>query len=104
MFDLPDPVGMYEQAKNAGLEREIAEDFLGVAYSGFINLVWGLRKIPIFGPAFAAQALSIYFSLKNGKLFQEGKLRITVNKSLLDPDLLSQYQTEWINKEAVKNG
>lgn len=95
MFDLPNPVGMYEQAKMAGLEREIAEDFLGVAYSGYINFMWGLRKLPMIGQACQSQALAVYFSLKNSKTFDEGKLRLTVVKDILSPDLLSQYQTEY---------
>jgi hypothetical protein len=90
---------MFEKAKNAGLEREIALDFLGTAYSSFLNLLWGLRKVPVIGPAFQAQALGTYFSLRNGTLFTEGKIRITVKKEMLDPDLLAQFQTEWKEKK-----
>lgn len=102
MFDLPDPVGMFEQAKNAGLEREIALDALSDAWSSFLNLLYGCRKIPIIGAALENQAYGTLASIRNNKLFIEGKLRITVNKELWDPDRLEQFQGEWFDKSAVK--
>jgi hypothetical protein len=100
MFNLPDPVSMFETAKNAGLEREVALDFIGTAYSSFLNLLWGLQKVPVVGGAFKAQALGTFFSLRNSQLYQEGKIKLTVKKEMLDPDLLSQYETEWVQKHA----
>lgn len=102
MFDLPDPVSMFESAKNAGLERKAALDFVGNTYSSFLNLLWGLRKIPLLGPGFREQALGTLASIKNNKLFQDGQLRITVRKEMWNPDLLAQYQGEWLDPKIGK--
>jgi hypothetical protein len=99
MFDLPNPVGMYEQAKNAGLEREIVEDILGQMYSDYITTRWTMKNIPILGPGLSAGAYATYVSLKNGKLYTEGKLRLTVPQDMLNPDILAKFQTEWEGKK-----
>jgi hypothetical protein len=102
MFDLPDPVGMFEKAKNAGLEREIALDAISDVWSSFLNLLYGCRKIPIIGQGLENQAYGTLASIMNNRLFKEGKLRITVNKELWDPNRLTQFQGEWFDKSSVK--
>lgn len=98
LISLPDPVSMFESAKNAGLEREIVEDILGQMYSDYLTTRWTWRTVPIVGAGISAGAYATYVSLKNGRLFADGRLRLTVPKSMLDPDLLSQYETEWKQK------
>lgn len=98
LISLPDPVSMFETWKNAGEEREVAEDILSQMYSDYLTTRWAWRSVPIIGNGIAAGAYATYVSLKNGKLFADGRLRITVPKSMLDPDLLSLYQTEYKEK------
>jgi len=102
MFDLPDPVSMFETAKNAGLERKVALDFIGNAYSSYLNLLYGCRKIPLIGPALENQAYGTLASIKNNKLFTDGELRITVNTELWNPDRLSKFQGEWFDPNFKK--
>lgn len=99
MFDLPNPIGMYEQAKNAGLAREIVEDVLSQAYSDYLTTRWTWRTLPIIGNGIGEGAIATLVSLRNSQLYEEGKIRLTVPKSMLDPDLLSKYQTEYKEKK-----
>jgi hypothetical protein len=40
LFEIPDPVSMFESAKNAGLEREIANAFVSASLSAAIAGMW----------------------------------------------------------------
>lgn len=97
-FGLPNPVGMIESAINAKLERKVAEDALSLAYSSTISFLWGLRKAPLVGQAFGLQAVAMLMSLQNSQLYQDGNIRLTVPKSILDPDLDSKFETECLSK------
>lgn len=89
---------MIEGAINAKLERKLAEDALGLSYSVVIALLWSLRKLPIIGASCGSMAATIRINLKNGQLYQDGKIRLTVPKSMVDADLDSKFETEYINK------
>jgi hypothetical protein len=97
LIDFPDPVSMFEGAKNANLEREVANSFVSSAYSAWISAVWrsGDAKWASFtgeGQALKDAATSTYLSLSG--LEKKGFLRLTVPKDLLDSDNLSRFQTE----------
>lgn len=97
-FGLPNPVSMIEGAINAKVERTVAEDALGLAYSATITFLWCLRKIPVIGIACGSVAVCELMSLKSSQLFEQGKLRLTVPKSILDPDRDSKFETEYVSK------
>jgi hypothetical protein len=97
LIDFPDPVGMFEGAKNAGLEREVINSFISAAYSAWITGMWrsGSAKwvtITGEGQALKDSATSVYLSLSD--LEAKGFLTLTVPQDLLDPNNLSRFQTE----------
>lgn len=97
MFDLPDPVSMFESAKNAGLEREVVNSLMSTAYSTWIAGMWrsGSSKWANWtgeGQAMKDAATAMYLSLRS--LEKKNFLTLTVPKDLLDPDNLSRFQTE----------
>jgi hypothetical protein len=101
LFSIPDPVSMFEGAKNAGLEREIANAFVSSAYSAWISAMWrsGDAKWASFtgeGQALKDAATAMYLSLSS--LEKKGFLALTVPKDLLDPNNLSKFQTEYQTK------
>jgi|HubBroStandDraft_5_1064220.scaffolds.fasta_scaffold586364_1 hypothetical protein len=97
LIDFPDPIAMFEGAKNAGLEREIANSFVSVTYSTWISALWrsGLSKWAQFtgeGQALKDAATSAYLCLSG--LETNSFLHLTVPLDLLDPDNLSRFRTE----------
>jgi hypothetical protein len=97
LIDFPDPVSMFEGAKNAGLEREAANAFVSTGYSAWISAMWrsGSAKWATFtgeGQALKDAATAMYLSLR--VLEKKGFLALTVPKDLLDADNLSKFQTE----------
>jgi hypothetical protein len=97
LLDFPDPVAMFEGAKNAGLEREVANALVSSAYSAWISAVWrsGSAKwvqLTGEGQALKDAATAMYLSLR--ELEQKNFLTLTVPKDLLDADNLSRFQTE----------
>ena len=97
LIDFPDPVGMFEGAKNANLEREAANALVSAAYSAWICTVWrsGGAKWAIFtgeGQALKDAATAMYLSLS--QLETKDFLALTVPKDLLNADNLSRFQTE----------
>jgi len=40
LFEIPDPVSMFESAKNAGLEREVADALVSASVSAAITGMW----------------------------------------------------------------
>jgi hypothetical protein len=101
LIDFPDPVSMFESAKNAGLEREAANSFVSASYSAWISFVWrsGSSKWALWageGQAMKDAATSMYLSLS--KMEAKGFLVLTVPQDLLAADNLSKFQSEWRTK------
>lgn len=99
LFSLPDPVSMFESAKTAGLEREIANSLVSAAYSAWISFMWrsGSAKWAIWsgeGQGMKDAATAMYLSLR--ELEKKNFLTLTVPQDLLDPNNLSKFQTEKI--------
>ena len=88
---------MFEGAKNAGLERDIAQALVSAAYSASISAMWrsGSAKWVLItgeGQALKDAATAMYLSLR--ELEKKNFLTLTVPKDLLDADNLSRFQTE----------
>jgi hypothetical protein len=97
LFQIPDPVSIFESAKNSGLEREIINSFVSATYSAWISAMWrsGSSKWAVWtgeGQGMKDAATAMYLSLR--ELEQKGFLTLTVPKDLLDADNLSKFQTE----------
>jgi hypothetical protein len=97
LITLPDPVSMFESAKNSGLEREEINALVSAAYSAWISAMWrsGSAKWVVItgeGQALKDAATAMYLSLR--EVEKKGFLALTVPKDLLDPDNLSRFQTE----------
>jgi hypothetical protein len=97
LIDFPDPVSMFEGAKNAGLERDAANALVSTAYSAWISAMWrsGSAKWAMFtgeGQALKDAATAMYLSLR--VLEKKGFLALTVPKDMLTADNLSKFQTE----------
>lgn len=96
-IDLPDPVSMFEGAKNSGLERDEINALASAAYSAWISAMWrsGSAKWVLItgeGQALKDAATAMYLSLR--ELEKKKFLTLTVPKDLLDSDNLSRFQTE----------
>lgn len=101
MLDIPDPVSMFESAKNAGLEREEVNALVSCFYSAAIAFLWasGSAKWALWageGQAMKDQATVTYLSLH--ALQAKKFLTLTVPKDLLSADNLSRFQTEQLEK------
>jgi hypothetical protein len=101
LIDFPDPVGIFESAKNAGLERQAANSLVSAAYSTWITFMWtsGSSKWALWageGKAMQQAAISAYLTLSS--LETKGFLTLTVPKELLEADGLAQFQTEKVIK------
>jgi len=97
LFQIPDPVSIFESAKNSGLGREIINSFVSATYSAWISAMWrsGSSKWAVWtgeGQGMKDAATAMYLSLR--ELEQKGFLTLTVPKDLLDADNLSKFQTE----------
>lgn len=98
LFSIPDPVSMFESAKNAGLERQIAVSLISGYCSVAISGMWrsGSAKwadITGEGQALRDMATVLYLTLEK-KLIEGAPLTLTVPHDLLDPNNLSRFQTE----------
>jgi hypothetical protein len=101
LIDFPDPVSMFEGAKNAGLEREVVNTLASSAYSSWISLMWraGTARAIVWlglGAALKDAATSAYLSLR--ELEKKNFLVLTVPQDLLTADNLSRFQTEQMTK------
>jgi hypothetical protein len=101
LIDFPDPISMFEGAKNAGLEREVINSLISAAYSSWISLMWrsGSSKWAQYvgeGKAMQDAATSVYLSLQ--ALQTKGFLALTVPQDLLSADNLSKFQTQKVTK------
>jgi hypothetical protein len=101
MFSI-NPVDWYESAKNAGMERELAELLFGTALSMLLSFLAGLNRVPLVGSAFVSMAAAGKLNIQN---YKDGealkKFSITYPKTLDDPDLCSGFIT--VSKEVIKN-
>src|SRR5258708_30319077 len=96
LLEFPNPVGWYESAKNAGVERDTANAFLSMLYSAQIAFLWrsGSAKWATFtgeGQALKDAATAMYLSLEG--LMKKNFLTLTVPQDLLEADNLSRFQT-----------
>jgi hypothetical protein len=99
LVDFPDPVSMFEGAKNAGLEREVINALMSAAYSAWITFMWESGDAKWIDWAGEGQALkdaatTAYLSLV--ALETKKFLTLTVPKDLLDAANLSRFQTQEI--------
>ena len=97
LFNFPDPISIFEGAKNAGLERDIANALVSSAYSAWISFVWrsGQAKWADWtgeGQAMKDAATAMYLSLR--ELEKKNFLTLTVPQDLLNPNNLARFQTE----------
>ena len=101
LITIPDPVSIYESAKNAGLERQAANSFVSVMYSAWISLMWrsGSSKWAIWtgeGQAMKDAATAAYLTLSNQ--MTKGFLTLTVPSDMLANENLSKFQSEFVAK------
>jgi len=101
LFEIPDPVSMFESAKNAGLERDVCEALVSVAISDYITGLWaqgGAKLFGWFGEGQAAKdmATACYLSVTRNNSLKW--LVLTVPQDLLAPNNLSRFQTQEKNK------
>ncbi len=99
LFSIPDPVSMFESAKNAGLERDIAAALVSASLSAAISGMWrsGSAKWATWtgeGQALKDAATVMYLSLR--ALEKKNFLCLTVPADLLSADNLVKFQTEKI--------
>ena len=97
LFQIPDPVSMFESAKNAGLEREVASAMVSASLSAAIAGMWrsGTAKWADWtgeGQALKDAATVMYLTLH--RQLKPGFLVLTVPTDLLDLANLSRFQTE----------
>ena len=102
LFEIPDPVSMFESAKNAGLERDIANALVSATVSAAIAGMWrsGSAKWADWtgeGQALKDSATVMYLTLR--EQLKPGFLSLTVPKDLLAPDNLARFQTEAMEKK-----
>lgn len=88
---------MFESAKNAGLERDIANAFVSATLSATIAGMWrsGSAKWADWtgeGQALKDAATVMYLSLS--EQLKPGFLVLTVPQDLLAPNNLARFQTE----------
>ena len=101
LFQIPDPVSMFESAKNAGLEREIANALVSATLSAAITGMWrsGSAKWADWtgeGQALKDAATVMYLSLREQE--KTNFLVLTVPQDLLNADNLARFQTEEVKK------
>lgn len=93
---------MFEGAKNAGLERDIANALVSASLSAAITGMWrsGSAKWADWtgeGQALKDAATVMYLTLE--QQLKPGFLTLTVPKEILDPNNLARFQTEYKEKK-----
>jgi hypothetical protein len=101
LLEFPNPVGWYEGAKNAQLQRDEINAFVSMAYSAQISFLWrsGSSKWAQWlgeGKALQDAATAMYLTLS--RLESNKFLTLTVPQDLLSADNLSKFQTEYKEK------
>lgn len=100
LLDFPNPIAWITGAKDDDQKRALINATMSALYSAQITLLWETGKAAknkwwgSEGPALQATAASIYLTLS--VLEKKGLITLTVPKDLLDPNVLSQFQTERI--------
>jgi hypothetical protein len=97
LFDIPDPVSIFESAKTSGLEREAMNALMSASYSATITAMWrsGSAKWADFtgeGQALKDAATAMYLTLS--QQLKPGFLTLTVPQDLLDANNLARFETE----------
>lgn len=103
LFEIPDPVSMFESWKNAGAERAAAEAMFSASLSAFITFTWRSGDAKIIdwageGQAMKDSATSMYLSLTQNK--QLSWLVLTVPQDMLAANNLSRFQTQQQEKKS----
>jgi hypothetical protein len=101
MFEIPNFVGWFESAKNAGLERAAANAFVSAAASAWIAGMWrsGTSKWAVwFGEGQALQDAATAAYLTLSQLETKDFLVLTVPQDMLVASNLSKFQTERMTK------
>jgi hypothetical protein len=104
LFQIPDPVSMFESAKNAGLERKVAIALISCTISATIAGMWrsGSAKWADWtgeGQALKDAATVMYLTLSRQQI--EGTpLTLTVPQDLLDPNNLEKFVTQSQEKKS----
>jgi hypothetical protein len=103
LFTIPDPVGMYESAKNAGLARNEATALVSGILSAAITLAWGSgsAKWALWfgeGQALKDCATVAYLTLHQ-RMIEGLPLVLTVPHDLLDANNLARFQTMYQEKK-----
>jgi len=101
LLDFPNPVGWFESVKDEDQKRDIINAVLSATYSAWIAFVWrsGSSKIAQWfgeGQALQDSAIAMYLTLRT--LEKKNLLTLTLPKDMLNPDLLSKFQTEEMTK------
>lgn len=94
LFQVPDPVSIFEGAKNAGLERNVANALVSSSLSGWLSFLWTLGKKGLFGLGAAFQDMATAEYLTLSKLETKGFLTLTVPTEMLATENISRFQTE----------
>jgi hypothetical protein len=102
LLDFPNPVEWITGAKDDSEKRALINATMSALYSAQITLLWETGKAAegkwwgSEGPALKRTATAIYLTLS--VLEQKNLIALTVPKDLLDPNNLSQFQTERMTK------
>jgi hypothetical protein len=96
-LEIPNFVAWFESAKNAGLERTIANALVSGALSGYLTGLWrsGDAKWATWtgeGQALKDAATAMYLTLS--QLETKDFLVLTLPQDMLDPNNLSRFQSE----------
>lgn len=98
LFNIPDPLSMYESAVTSKLERTEAVALISATISATISGMWrsGSAKWADWtgeGQALKDAATVMYLTYQQA-LIGGTPLTLTVPKDLLDPNNLARFQTE----------
>jgi len=97
LIDFPDIIGMFEGAKNAGLERDIANAIVSALASSWITFTWrsgSSRWAQYLGEGRALQdsATAMYVTLR--ALEKKNFLTLSVPSDMLTQENLSKFTPE----------
>jgi hypothetical protein len=94
LLEFPNPTSWITAAKDDDQKRALINASMSALYSAQITFMWETGRKALWGEGKALQrtATSIYLTLLN--LEKKNLITLTVPKDLLDPNNLSQFQTE----------
>ncbi len=101
LLQFPDIVGMFEGAKNAGLERDEINALISMLYSSWLSFLWrsGKAKWATWageGQAMQDAATAAFLTLE--ALQKKGFLTLAVPIELLEAANISKFTTEMKTK------